>query len=93
MFPGIIDHEGFPYLAEDLAWSMQRSAERDDYADREDFTSGRAQFWSDTGDPEVVDDLTIRIPVVNPNVALPGTTFGTIVTHVSRRYIERVGDT
>ncbi len=87
--PGIIDHEGFPYLAEDLAWSMQRSAEKGEFADRDDFTSARAQLWTDLGEPEVVDDLTIRMKVLSPNVTLPATTFGTAM--VTRRYFERVG--
>ena len=89
--PGIIDHEGFPYLAEDLVWSIERAAARGDYADREDWTSGRFTFFNNVGTPEAVDDLTVRVPVLQPDNTIPGGAFWT-VTQVARRYIERVGD-
>ena len=91
LHPGIIDHEGFPYLAEDLVWSLQRSAERGDYADREDWHSSRVKFFKNLGVPEAVDDLTVRVPVLQPDNTIPGGAFWA-VTNVTRRYIERVGD-
>ena len=91
LHPGIIDHEGFPYLAEDLVWSMQRAAERGDYADREDWSSSRVAFFRNLGEPEAVDDLTVRVPVLQPDNTIPGGAFWA-VTNVTRRYIERVGD-
>lgn len=88
---GIRTHHGTTYTSEDLAFSILRAGQKGEYADRDDWTAGRAQFYKDIGDPEIVDELTVRLPVLTPNVAIPGGTFP-ISYMVDKAYIEEVGD-
>lgn len=88
---GIMTHHGTPYTSDDLAFSIQRIAQRGDYEGREDWTSGRAQFYKSAGDPEIIDELTVRLPLDPPSPAFPGSAFG-VAYMVDKDYIQQVGD-
>lgn len=92
LYDGIKTHHGTTYTSEDLAFSIGRVAEQGEYAERDDWTSGRARFFTEIGTPEIIDELTVRLPVLEPNVAIPGGAFP-ITYMVDKAYVEEVGDT
>ena len=101
MTPGVQFHDGTPYTAHDTAFTYERnggSAEYHQGGETTDHPAGWATARRTFGPPaaweshEVIDDLTLRINVGRPSASLPGSVLSKAVWHLSKEYIERVGD-
>ena len=87
---GIVSHDGEPYDAEVLKWSLERVGQRGEYAGRNDWTSGRKNFIDPLGEFRVLDRLTLRVEVARKDVSIPANM--TVINMVPRNYIKQVGD-
>src|SRR5579883_54867 len=89
--PGITFHNGEPFDAAALKFSIDRCLNRTDYNKGGSFKSGRAtQLASITGDVTVVDPSTVQVPC-KPDVTLPATIAPSIAM-VPPQYVQKVGD-
>jgi peptide/nickel transport system substrate-binding protein len=89
--PGITFHNGEPFDANALKFSLDRALERTDYNKGGSFKSGRKGVLSSmTGEIHVVDPMTVRCDV-KADVSLPATIAPSIAM-VPMGYVTKVGD-
>ena len=89
--PGHAWHDGTPLTAEDVEFSIDRAAGNASYNEGGTYETGIAYIVSAVnGDAEVIDDLTLRLPV-NTDVTAPGSV-GTTLPLVPKHLIEEIGD-
>ena len=89
--PGHAWHDGTPLTAEDVKFSIDRAAGNAAYNQSGTYETGIAYIVSAVnGDAEVIDDLTLRLPV-NTDVTAPGSV-GTTLPLVPKHLIEEIGD-
>ncbi len=89
--PGHAWHDGTPLTAEDIKFSIERAGGEAAYNDSGTYETGIAYIISAVnGTAEVIDDLTLRLPV-NTDVTAPGSV-GTTMPLVPKHRIEELGD-
>ena len=89
--PGHAWHDGTPLTSDDIKFSIDRAAGNAAYNESGTYETGIAYIVSAVnGDAEVIDDLTLRLPV-NTDVTAPGSV-GTTLPLVPKHLIEEIGD-
>ncbi len=88
--PGIKFHNGEVLNADQLKFNIDRELGRAEYNTK--FASGHKSQFINIGEVKIVDEMTVRLEVISPDVILPSKMAGSLLL-VPRKYVEQVGDT